>query len=193
MEKKTKKLSRPEQIKQIKQDLISNSKDAKWAKQLISKLVSLQKQEDVEPVELIVPTKEVKESIDFGPCKISRTTRGFLFEAKGGLKTFIEFRMSRVCVMFRTLFELHGKVDKTDDEKELYDSFSSAVLYVCQALIFSSLNEASLFNNAANILKTFNEYCQENADNIQPSEENEIDMIQFANMDAIYKAETAIQ
>lgn len=171
---KNKKPTIGEQIAQVKQDITANSKDAHWAQKLLSKLTALQKEADNEPVELIVPCKEVKDTIDFGACKVSRTIRGYLFEAKGGLHTFVSLRMERVCAVFNTLFELSKKTDEVD--KEIYDAFSNAVQYIGQALIFSSLNEKSLFANATAMIHNFNEYCDEHYHNAEEVEETEEDI-----------------
>lgn len=181
---KKKKQTIDEQIKELKSQIVSNSKDAEWTKKMLAKLTSLQRGALVEPVELIVPCKEVQESIDMGSCKISRTIRGFLLEAKGGMFTFVDNRMTSVCAMLNTLFELN-KSAETEEDKEMFDSFSSAALYVFQGLIFASLKDEMLFGVAADILKRFNVYCQENVDNAELHEETAEDIeknIAFENM-----------
>lgn len=164
-----------EQIKNVKVQIASNSKDAEWAKKMLNQLFVLQKQSMTEPTELSVPCKEVKASIDLGACKISRTIRGYLFEAKGGLYTFVDLRMGRVCAMLNTLFELHAKDEKSEDEQTVYSTFVNAVEYVFQAPIFASMNETSLFSIATSILHVFNEYCNENFTNAEAPERTEED------------------
>lgn len=183
---KKKKPTIDEQIKDLKSQIVANSKDAEWTKKMLAKLTSLQRGALVEPVELIVPQKEVQETIDMGSCKISRTIRGYLLEAKGGMFTFVNNRMASVCAMLNTLFELN-KPEKvqSEEDKELFDSFSSAVLYVFQGLIFSSLKDEMLFGIATDILTRFNAYCQENVDNAELHEETAEDIeknIAFENM-----------
>lgn len=165
-----------EQIKEIKDKLVSNSKDAEWTKKMTNELLSLHTRSLHQPVELEIPTKEVKETIDFGACKISRTIRGYLFEAKGGMYTFVESRMSRVCAMFNTIFELHAKENKDEEEQKLYNAFVDAVQYVLQAPIFASLSEISLFAIATNIRSVFNEYCKEYFEEAEATEETEEDI-----------------
>lgn len=172
----TQKKSLNEQIKEIKDKLVSNSKDAEWGKKMTNELLSLHTRSLHRPVELEIPVKEVKETIDFGACKVSRTIRGYLFEAKGGLYTFVESRMGRVCAMFNTIFELHAKEDKTEEEQKLYDAFVDAVLYVFQAPIFASLSEISLFAIATNILSVFNEYGKEYFEKAEAHDETEDDI-----------------
>lgn len=181
---KKKKSTIDEQIKDLKSQIVANSKDAEWTKKMLAKLTSLQRGALVEPVELIVPQKEVQETIDMGSCKVSKTIRGYLLEAKGGMFTFVDNRMASVCAMLNTLFELN-KTTETEEDKEMFDSFSSAVLYVFQGLIFSSLKDEMLFGVATDILKRFNAYCQENVDNAKLHEETAEDIeknIAFENM-----------
>lgn len=170
-----KRKSTAEKIAELKKRIIG-CKDTKLTEQLINQLLGLHKQSLHTPVELEVPCSEVKETIDFGACKISRTIRGYLFEAKGGLYTFVESRMVSVCAMLNTVFEFHNKEDKTEEEQMLYDNFINAVQYCLQAPIFASMNEGSLFAIATEILRVFNEYCAENYTNAEYVPETEEDI-----------------
>lgn len=171
----TKKISIKERIAELKKKIVAST-DKHQTSRLLDDLLALQRQDVIEPVELIVPVKEVKESIDFGACKISRTIRGFLFEAKGGLYTFVESRMQSIYTMLDHLFQLHNKEDKTDDEVDMYNLFRDAVLYVFQAPIFASINERMLFEISTDMLRHFNEYYDENYTNAEPHEETEEDI-----------------
>lgn len=176
MEKKT---DINERIKKLKSLMTSNAKDAKWMSKQIDELCVLHRQVCNEPVELIVPCKEVTDSIDFGACKISRTIRGYLFEAKGGMHTFVNLRMARVCAMINTLFTLHKKVaeNKADAaETAMYEAFRDAILYVFQTPIFASLDEQTLFSIATDILRHFREYTDEHYTNVEAKDETEKDI-----------------
>lgn len=175
MDKNSKKKPIAERIEELKKQIAATS-DKHQVQKLLDTLLTLQRQADIEPVELIVPVKEVKESIDFGACKISRTIRGFLFEAKGGLYTFVESRMQSIYTMLDSLFQLHNKENKTDDEKNMYNLFRDAVLYIFQAPIFASINEKMLFEISTDMLRHFNEYYDENYTNAKPHDETEEDI-----------------
>lgn len=175
MAEEKRKKTTAEKIAELKKRIIG-CKDAKLTESLINELLALHKQSLHEPTELIVPVKEVKDTIDFGHCKISRTIRGYLYEAKGGLYTFVESRMASVCAMCDTIFEIHGKDDLTEEDRQLYDSFVNAVQYVFQTPIFASMNEGSLFSIATEILRVFNDYCAENYTNAEGVEETEEDI-----------------
>lgn len=183
--KKTRATTIKDKIKEIKNRIISNSKDAEWANKMLLELVSLQKQEDVEPVELIVPTKEVRETLDFGAVKIMRTIRGYLVQCKGGMATFVELRMSAVCAMINTLFELHGK-ERNEEDENIYEAFREAVLYIFQAPIFASLSDELLFGIATDILRRFKEYSEPKQE--IPHEETEEDIKENIEVENTAKA-----
>lgn len=84
--------------------------------------------------------------------------------------------MARVCAILNTIFELHNKEDKTEDEQSLYDSFSTAVSYIMQAPIFSSLDERALFQNATAILSSYTDFCTEHYTNAEAADETEEDI-----------------
>lgn len=152
------------------------SKDQQLKKSKINELISLQKQRDVVPVELIVPTSEVTAEIDLGPCKIQRTIRGYLFTCRGGMQTFVELRMARLCAVFDTLFYLHDKEDKKDEDNDIYKAFCDAICYCYQAPVFACLSEDMLFSVATDILKRFNEYGEEHYTNAEEQPETEQDI-----------------
>lgn len=156
--------------------IVANAKDPRWAKSQIDELLRLQKQ-SCEMNKLIdVPLKDVTDKLDFGANVLYKVRDGYVWECKGGMTTHVSLRMSRVCAMLSTLFELRNKENKTDDEQALCDSFSTAVVYIFQCPIFSSLNEKALFENATAILRSFHEYCDENYTNAEAAEESEQDI-----------------
>ncbi len=158
MENKGEKKPIVERIADLKKLIVATTDRTHVAK-LLDQLLSLQRQADVEPVELIVPTKETRETLDFGAVKIMRTIRGYLVQCKGGMATFIENRMIAVCVMLNTLFELHNK-ERNEEEKSIYEAFREAVLYIFQAPIFASLSDELLFGIANDLLHRFREYAE---------------------------------
>lgn len=175
-----------EEIKEVETLIVNNSKDALFAKGLVQRLSGLYQMDKL----IDVPTSDIVEVIDFGACVIYRLRTGYMFEAKGGMQTYISLRMQSICTMLQTLFDLHNKEDKTEDENTIYDAFSSAILYCCQCLIFASMNEESLYGIATDILKRFNEYCAENYEKAEVREETEADI--KANIEA-ENFNTAIQ
>lgn len=149
--------------------IIANSKDAHFAEKLIEEFVSLQRQKDVETVELIVPTAEVIGERDMDSIRLVKTQRGFLFEAKGGMSTFVHLRMTS---LYEALDALYGLLEKKElDENE--EAFVNASFYILQAPIFCSLDQSLLYGVAANMLNLFNEYTSAVLDSMPKSETKE--------------------
>lgn len=171
-------------IKDLTNQIISNSKDAKWAKDMLSQLKGLYQMDKL----IDVPLKDVTDKLDFGANVLYKVRDGYVWECKGGMSTHVTVRMSRVCVMLNTIFELHAKEDKTDDEQTSFDAFVDAVSYMFQAPIFSSLDERALFQNATSILSTFQEFCNENYTNAEAVEESEQDLLDNAEFEQQSKA-----
>lgn len=171
-----KKRKTEDKIKNLKNQIVTNSKDAEWAKKMLVRLTSLQKQSDIEAVELVVPVKEVKQTLDFESYSLKKTPRGILFTAKGGMNVWVEMRMQSVYEMLDRVFYLHDNPAEDDETKEIYQAYSDAVGYCLQSPIFCSLGEKMLFEVAATLLRGFNEYCNENIDNAALREETEEDI-----------------
>lgn len=163
---------RDELINKLVNQIVSNSKDAKWAREMLGQLKGFYQMDKL----IDVPLSDIVESIDFGACVIYKLRTGFMFTAKGGLQTFIEWRMRSICTMLQKLFDLHSKEDKTEDDNAIYDAFSSAILYCFQCIIFSSMDEGTLYGNAADILNRFNEYTLERYNKANPAPESEQDI-----------------
>lgn len=176
-----------ERIKTLKEQIISNGKDARWTKNMLSELLSLQKQKDVVPVELCVPVQEVRDLADGDSFKVTKTVRGYLFQTRGGeLSTFVDSKYQSVCSMLDTLMGLINKSDKEEYEQAYLDCIS----YVMQAPIFAAMglslpaygmtaDHEPLFNIGIAILKEFNRFnekyfidAEEHKDTEEDVEEN---------------------
>lgn len=169
-----------DKVKEVENQIIANSNDETSAKKLVGRLQDLYKQLAIEPVEVEVTTKSVTDEIDFGATKIQRCSKGFLFTAKGGLQTLASWRMQSVCDMIENLFKLARTVPETEEERDYNERYKSSVLYVLQAPIFASVgrstNPISLFEIAAQCIKSFNKVTNEVIENMHPSEETEKDV-----------------
>lgn len=172
MEEKEKK----NKIAELTEQIVGNAKDAHWMRNQVTELLRIQKQEcDMNKI-IDIPLSDIVEVIDFGACVLYKVKDGFVFEAKGGMITHVSLRMQSICTMLQTLFDLHAKEDKTEEDNTIYEAFSTAILYTFQCPIFSSLNEETLYSNATSILKHFNEYTKEHFDNAKNLTETEEDI-----------------
>lgn len=174
-----------DKIKEIKAQLISISKDAHHAESLISELLRLQKQECEMNKLIDIPLSDVKETIDFGANALHRIAGGYVWEAKGGMTTVVDWRMQSVVNMLADVYKIHHAEDDSDEHQEAFRPYIDAVSIIMQAPIFSSLDARALFDNAASILRTFNEYTNEHYTNAEavPESENDIrENIEAENM-----------
>lgn len=188
--------SRKERIESLKNQIATNSKDNGWAKRMLDELLSLQRQEDVEPMELCVPMSEVKDTADADSFKVIKTIRGYLFQTRGGaLSTFVESKYASVCSMLDTLMKLIWCADKEEYEQAYQDYIS----YVMQAPIFAAeglslpaygkpAEHDSLFNIAIAILKEFNRFTEKHFTEAEAVEETEEDVKDNAVLNNINEA-----
>lgn len=163
-------------IETLKSELIANSEDAAKAEADLDRLLSLQKQADVEAVELIVPCADVLETLDFEAYTLKKTNHGYLFSTRAGLHTFVPFAARSTAEMMQSVFTLNSVDDVEGLKPEDKDLFTSAVAYIFQAPIFASMSLDALYGIATAIVSHFNEYCETYVNAAQLSEETEEDV-----------------
>lgn len=106
-----------EKLKEVKAKIKANSKDAHFADALIEELVSLQKQADIEPVELIVPTAEVEHTRQIDDVTtLVKTVRGFLYKHGNTSYVWVPFGLNTLYSTMCEVDELLGKEKLTDEE-----------------------------------------------------------------------------
>lgn len=176
--------SRKQRIDTLKKQIAANSKDAEWAKKMLHELITLQRQEDVVPMELGVPVSEVKDTADADSFKVIKTTRGYLFQTRGGaLSTFVESKYNSVCSMLDTLMYLVKK----DKREEFEDSYLDCISYVMQAPIFAAMGLSlpaynkpaehdSIFNIGLAILNEFSRFTAKHFTEAEAPAETEEDI-----------------
>lgn len=175
---KNKELKKPtktkDKIKELKTKIISEGKDARYTEKMLSELLRLQKSEYEMSKELDIPASEVKETLDFDSYTLKRTIRGILFTAKGGMSIFVTMRMASVYQMLYNVFELMKNPPEGDTS--LANAYKDSVAYVCQALIFCSLDSRVLFSTATHLLKEFNTFLDEKYTNAEEYKETQKDI-----------------
>lgn len=176
--------SRKQRIDTLKKQIAANSKDAEWAKKMLHELITLQRQEDVVPMELGVPVSEVKDTADADSFKVIKTTRGYLFQTRGGaLSTFVESKYNSVCSMLDTLMYLVKK----NKREEFEDSYLDCISYVMQAPIFAAMGLSlpaynkpaehdSIFNIGLVILNEFSRFTAKHFTEAEAPTETEEDI-----------------
>lgn len=178
--------SRANQLKKIedvKKQLVANSKDKKWAESMVADLLALQRQSVVEPVELSIPTSEVREEYKFEEtCIVKRTIRGWLFQCRNGFQTFAPLGCSA-----EKLFNTYAAIEKGDYvvDQETKDAYQAAMCYLFQAPLFmGASSEGAMFEVATLILKHFTESMEQKYNVTEAPQETEQDIrdnIDFEN------------
>lgn len=112
------------------------SNDAHFAESLINDLISAQKQLDIEPTLVHVPTKDIIKEYDYGHFKIIDTKGGIVFISTGFCQVVRPVQQS-LYNQLKTLLILKDKYETYDEEqKETYnDVFFRTTLIILNPLI----------------------------------------------------------
>lgn len=106
-----------QKLKEAKAKIVANSKDAHFAESLINELVGLQKQADIEPVELIVPTADVEHEYRIDEVTtLYKTTKGYLYKHGNLSCVWIPFGVNTLWQAINELAGLLGKEERTEEE-----------------------------------------------------------------------------
>ena len=106
-----------QKLKEVKAKIKANSKDAHFADALIDELVGLQKQADVEPVELIVPCAEVEHAYQIDDVTtLVKTPKGYLYKHGGLSYIWVPFGLNTLWQTMNELDEILGKEERTEEE-----------------------------------------------------------------------------
>lgn len=106
-----------QKLKEAKAKIVANSKDAHFAESLINEIVGLQKQADIEPVELIVPTADVEHEYRIDEVTtLYKTTKGYLYKHGNLSCVWIPFGVNTLWQAMNELAGLLGKEERTEEE-----------------------------------------------------------------------------
>lgn len=180
-----------EKLEAVKNNIVANSKDAKWAKDLLDSLTFLQKQADIEAVELIVPTKNVKKEYNLNETiVIKETPQGYLFHCRSGFDIFVPTYIRGLYEMLSEVCDFIENPSPDKEEEEIRRMYINAVSYIFQAPIFAcAVSVEGMLDMATFIISKFNEYCTKEVENATLKEETKQDVIENADsqkVDAIF-------
>lgn len=103
-------------LKEVKAKIVANSKDVHFAESLIGELIGLQKQADIEPVELIVPCADVEHSRQIDNItELVKTPKGYLYKHGNLSYVWVPFGLN---TLYKTINELDEILDKDERTKE---------------------------------------------------------------------------
>lgn len=167
-----------EKLKEAKTKIIANSKDAHFATALIDELVGLQKQADVEPVELIVPCAEVEHThkID-NVTSLIKTIRGYLYKHGETSYIYVPFGLNRLYNTMVEFDELLGKKERSEDE----DLTISMIQRMLQWHTVAFYDAESLIESATASVKILNGVIDRNkiADYVPETESDIKENVEF--------------
>lgn len=104
--------------------------DAKFADELIDKLLSLKGQYDVEPTLVHVPINSIIKTYDYGHFKLYRTDKGIVFYM-AGMYQLIPPMMQTLYGQLDFMLDQKDKyVSLSDEEKDIYDTVFGATMAV---------------------------------------------------------------
>ena len=106
-----------QKLKEVKAKIKTNSKDAHFAEALIEELVGLQKQADIEPVELIVPSAEVEHTYQIDDVTtLIKTAKGYLYKHGNLSYIWVPFGLNTLWKTLNELDEILAKDERTEEE-----------------------------------------------------------------------------
>lgn len=159
-----------EKLKEVKAKIKANSKDAHFAEALIEELVGLQKQADIEPVELIVPCAEVEQTYQIDDVTtLVKTAKGYLYKHGSLTYIWIPFGLNTLWQTMNELAELLGKPERTEEE----DIMISMVNRMLQWHTVAFTDAESLIDSAQASVKILNDAIKRYEDRINPKETQE--------------------
>lgn len=156
-----------QKLKEAKAKIKANAKDTHFAEALIEELVGLQKQADIEPVELIVPCAEVEQTYQIDDITtLAKTPKGYLYKHGNLTYIWVPFGMNTLWQTMNELAELLGKEERTEEE----DIMISIANRMLQWHTVAFTDAESLIDSAQASVKILNDAIKRYEDRIKPKE-----------------------
>lgn len=159
-----------EKLKEVKAKIKANSKDAHFAEALIDELVGLQKQADIEPVELIVPCAEVEKTYQIDDVTtLVKTAKGYLYKHGNLTYIWIPFGLNTLWQTMNDFEDLLAKEERTEEE----DIMISMVNRMLQWHTVAFTDAESLIDSANASVNILNAAIKRYEDRVNPKETQE--------------------
>lgn len=156
-----------QKLKEAKAKIKANAKDVHFAEALIDELVGLQKQADIEPVELIVPCADVERTYQIDDITtLAKTPKGYLYKHGNLTYIWVPFGMNTLWQTMNELAELLGKEERTEEE----DIMISIANRMLQWHTVAFTDAESLIDSAQASVKILNDAIKRYEDRIKPKE-----------------------
>lgn len=159
-----------EKLKEVKAKIKANSKDAHFAEALIDEFVGLQKQADIEPVELIVPCAEVEKTYQIDEVTtLVKTPKGYLYKHGNLSYVWIPFGLN---TLWQTMSEFEDLLAKEERTEEAYIMISM-VNRMLQWHTVAFADVESLIDSANASVNILNAAIKRYEDRVNPKETQE--------------------
>lgn len=159
-----------EKLKEVKAKIKANSKDAHFAEALTDELVGLQKQADIEPVELIVPCAEVEQTYRIDDVTtLAKTPKGYLYKHGNLTYIWVPFGLNTLWQTMNEFEDLLAKEERTEEEGIMI----SMVNRMLQWHTVAFTDAESLIDSANASVNILNAAIKRYEDRVNPKETQE--------------------
>lgn len=140
-------------LKECKEQLKTNSKDAHFSEKLIDRMLSYKGQLGVEPIAFDCGTPIEGQEFKGETFEIVKTTKGIVYKMYGGYVIFVEPQNKALYETLSYYIDSQDEYAKLEGEaKEQYELTLSAIAYVLNAPLFAFNSEDLTFQLATNII-----------------------------------------
>lgn len=140
-------------LKECKEQLKANSKDAHFSEKLIDRMLSYKGQLSVTPIMFDCGTPIEGQEFKGETFEIVKTTKGIVYKMYGGYVIFVEPQNKALYETLSYYIDSQDEYAKLEREaKEQYELTLSAIAYVLNAPLFAFNSEDLTFQLATNII-----------------------------------------
>lgn len=145
------------EIKEVCVKLKGICNDAKFADELIDRLLSLKGQYDLEPTLVHVPITSVIKTYDYGHFKLYRTDKGIVFHMAGVYQFIPPISQTLYGQLNWLLDQKDNLILLNEEQKEIYDALFGATMAILMAPGIAFSNEEYYIDIATYITQKQNE------------------------------------
>lgn len=140
-------------LKECKEQLKANSKDAHFASNLIDRMLSYKGQLSVEPIEFDCGTPLEGQEFKGETFEIVKTTKGAVYKIYGGYVIFVQPNNKALYETLCDYVDHKEEYEKLEGElKEQFDLQLSAVAYVLNTPLFAFANSEFTYRIATDVI-----------------------------------------
>lgn len=153
------KLSLKKELDEVKNLIISNSKDAHWAKNAIDDLLSLKGQLDNEPTIVYTPISKIERTVKGDTFELHEMKDGTaIYHVYGGYTVVVDARMSSLNMAIKDYIDLMSDSSNLSEENRTNFELSlSAFGYIMSCPMFAFTSEEFTFDLASKIVEFLRE------------------------------------